>query len=439
MLRRPISNLLYRLAHLMFAFGTWGAGLAARLFRLSIAVWPDHPRAGAWLKYVEALEMMRQGDLAAAIALLKQAVAALPSVVAIRGNLGIAYALEGAYDDAIYNLEAVFKEGWRLARAGDLWAALVWSYLRSGRLPKAKDTCERAAEHNVDTPRLLLLSAIVAGVQDGALPKQEISRLLRVTPTSAPLVLEYAQYLAATDKRQLACQLIESLPSDSWGRGYRVVAYSALNAGDIRTASWAAACCEETADDAAAAAMLRSEIALSQRDAEQALSHARRALASTGNAAAAHEQLGKALLLRGNWAGAVAQMIEALHTGKGSALAAGLAALASINAGDFVTARGLFAGRRTGDGLGVACAHVAQCRIMQHADNCEEALKLAGWALDEIEELPDWLALEPLVDRLTDELNFALGQISSAGNSSEFADLQDRVARIRARRLSASP
>jgi len=438
MLRRPVSNLLYDLARLAFAVGTWGAGTAARLLRLSVAVWPDHPRAAAWLMYVEALRAMRRGDGEAAIALLKEAAARLPDAVVIRANLGIAYALEGAYDDAIYNIEAVFKEGWSPVRAGDLWAILVWSYLRTGRLPRAKDTCERAAEHNVDTPTLLLLRAVVAGVQAGAVPTEEISRLLRMTPTSAPMVLEYAQYLAARGKHELACQLIESLPPESWGQGYRVVAYSALNAGDMGTASWAVARCEEAGDDAAAVAMLRSEIALSQRHAEEALSHARRALESSGNSAEAHEQLGKALLSCGDWAEAVAQMIEALHTGKGSALAAGLAALASINAGDFATARGLFTGRRTGDGLGVACAHVAQCRIMQHEEKYEEALKLASWALDEIEHLHAWLALEPLIERLTDELSFALGQISSADNSDELADLQRRVAHIRAHWLSAS-
>ncbi len=438
MLRRPLSNLLYGLAHLASAFGAWGVAVAARLYRLSVAVWPDHPRAAAWLMYVEALRTMRDGDCAAAIALLKQAAAGLPDVAVIRGNLAIAYALEGLYDDAIYNIEAVFKEGSSLTRAGDLWAVLVWSYLRTGRVPRAKDACERAAEHNVDTPRLLLLSAVVAGVQGGALPTEEIGRLLRVTPTSAPMVLEYAQYLAAGGKHELACQLIESLPPDSWGQGYGVVAYSALNAGDMDTASWAAARCEEQADDSAAAAMLRSEIALSQRHTEEALSYARRVLEISGDSAEAHEQLGKAFLLCGDWAEAMAQMIEALHTGKGSALAAGLAALASINAGDFTTARGLFAGRRTGDGLGVACAHVAQCRIMQHEENYEEVLKLASWALDEIEHLHAWLALEPLIERLTDELSFALDQISSPDNSDELADLQRRVVQVRARCLSAS-
>ncbi len=427
--------MLYSLAHLALAVGVGGLGVAVRLLRRSVGLWPDHPSAAAWLTYLEGVRAMRCGDPDTASALLKHAAAALPDVTVIRANLGIAHALNGAFDDAIYNIENVFKEGSSLVHAAELWTALVWSYLRTGRVPKAREAFQRAAEHDVSAPRLELLSALADGMQAAALPTEHIGRLLRSTPSTTPMVLEYAEYLARTGKRQLARQLVESLPRNSWGQGYHVLAYSSLNADDVATASWAAARCEQLADDAQAAAMLRSEIALREGRADDALLEARRALEAGDKTSEVHEQLGKALLMSGNWAEAVEQMIEALHNGPASALAAGLAALASIGTGDYMTARGLFAGRRTGDGLGVACAHVAQCRIMQHDGKCEEAMKLASWALDELEQLPDCLSFQPLIERLGGELEFALERLDT-DDRERLGGLQDRVSRVSASRPS---
>lgn len=438
MIRTQFADAIYGTAQLVAGLGRPGAAVSVRLFRWCLALRPDHTQARAWLTYLDAVRALRHGDAEQAGDLLKQTLAALPDNIAARGHLGMCQAFTGAHEEAIYNLEEVFRHGTGLSRQGDLWAALVWSYLRTGRVPKAKDACRRAAEHQVCTPRLQLLAGMVVGVQVGMLPSEAIGKLLRSNPSATPMVLEYAQHLASRGKQDLAEQLIESLPRSAWGQGYWVVAHSALNGSDLKTASWAAQRSRAMSDDAVATAILLSEISLRRQRTDDALEQAREAVAHDENNGEAHEQLGKVLLLRGDWAGAVEQMIEALHVGPASALAAGLAALASISAGDFSTASGLFIVQRTGDGLGVACAHVAQCRIMQHKRQDKEALKLAGWALEEIEQLPSHLRIGPLIERLAQELKIALANLRCAEDADRLRQLRRRVATVNTRQMSMS-
>jgi tetratricopeptide (TPR) repeat protein len=355
---------------------------------------------------------MQAGNAEAAAKLLKQAAAGLPDVIGVRGNLGMAHTLNGNYDDAIYNIETAFRESPALCREPDLWIALIWAYLRTGRVPKAHDACERAEDLGIATPRLRLMEAFVVGLERGDMSTQSIEKVLHSAPGATPMVLEFAHYLAQRHKYDVAQQLIESLPEDSRGKGYRVVAYSALNGEDLETALWAGARCEYTTDDVAGAALLRSEIALRQRKLPDAAHHAQRAIEAGHDRSEAHEQLGRVLLVSGKWGAAVEQMIEALHSGRASALAAGVAALASINAGDMQTARRLFSDQRSGDGLGVAFAHVAQCHIMKKDGRSDEAVKLATWAMDEIDELPLWLRRPPLLRKMAEELSVALGDLA---------------------------
>ncbi len=433
MFRRPLANLMFSTGQVLLALGAWASGIAMWLFRRSEALWPEHPSAGAWATYLRGVAMMRAGNAEGAAETLKQAASALPDIAGIRGNLGMAHTLNGDYDDAIYNIEGAFRDGPVLAREADLWIALIWSYLRTGRVPKAREACEKAEEHGISTPRLRLMEAFVLGLESGQMSSSKIQKLLRTAPGATPMVLDFALYLARRLKYDLAQQLIESLPADSRGAGYRAMAHSALNDDDLQTALWAGARCEYTTDDAGGAAIVRSEIALRQQELEDAFKHAHRAVDAGHERSEAHEQLGKVLLLSGRWGAAVEQMIEALHGGHASALAAGVAALASINAGDMQTARGLFTGLRTGDGLGVAFAHVAQCHIMQSDGRPDEVLKLATWAMDEIDEFPPWLRRASLLRRMAEELHAALEQVCAGSAATRDDGWDDQLRTVRER------
>ncbi len=439
MFRRPLANVMYATAHTLLALGSWTRGSALWLLRHAADLWPDHPRAGAWATYLEGVGLLQREDAEGAVEKLKRAASELSDAPAIRANLGLAQAAAGDYGGAIHSLEATFRDAPGLMRVPSLCLALAWSCLRTGQVAKAREACSQAEEHGVATPRLRLIEAFVVGMETGRMPSAAIQKTLRSVPGATPLVLDFALQLAQRLKYDLAQQLIESLPEDSRGTGYRVLAYSALNAEDLQTALWAGARCEYTTHDVGGAAMLRSEIALHQHKLPDAVTHARKAIDNGHERSEAHEQLGKALLLSGKWGPAVEQMIEALHSGRASALAAGVAALASINAGDLQTARGLFSGQRTGDGLGVAFAHVAQCHIMRHDGRFEDVLKLAAWAMDEIDEFPGWLRRAPLLRKMAEELHSALEALIAEADAAadeaawheEFQIVHERVSALR--------
>jgi len=437
---------MYAIGQVLLMLGSGARGPALWLFRRAADLWPDHPHAGAWATYLEGVCLLQRDDIEGAVEKLKRAASELPDVPALRANLGIAQTADGDYDSAIYSIEAALRDVPALARNASLWLALAWACLRTGRVPKAREACTQAEEHGVVTPRLRLMEAFVVGMETGTMPSAVIQKTLRSVPGATPMVLDLALQLAQRLKYSPAQQLIESLPEESRGTGYRALAYAALNADDLQTALWAGARCEYTTDDVGGAAMLRSEIALRQHRLSDAVSHARRAIDSGHEHSEAHEQLGKVLLLSGNWGPAVEQMIEALHGGRASALAAGVAALASINAGDIQTARGLFSGQRSGDGLGVALSHVAQCHIMRSDGRLDEVVKLASWAMDEIDEFPAWLRRASLLRKMAEELHSALADVVGQADAAtgedalrdQFRTVHERVTALREECCEAS-
>lgn len=435
--RRQVANLLYSIGHVLLMLGAWANRPASGLFRISVLVWPEHKAARAWHKYLQGIAALSCGESRLALSLVHAASQELPEVDGIRGNLGLLYALNGVYDEAIRHIEAVFRESARLGHAGDLWAALVWSYLRTGRVPSAISAVSRATSANVCCPRLELLSLLASGTAAGAIAVGDVGGQLCLTPNSAPMVLEYVQYIASKGEYHLARQLMQALPASSRGRAYTMIAQSALDDDDLATALWAAQLAENTQEAYAATALVRSEIALRKGRGDTAVDEAKKAMACEATTTSeTHEQLGRAFLVQGQWAEAAEQMIEALHTGAVSALAAGVAALAAIGVGDFNTAKGLFRGERLGDSLGVACAHVAQCRIMDHGQCYEEVMKLAGWAMDEMDEFPSWAATAGVIRKLSAELEFCLSNVvvDEAGLR-RLNGLRGRLTQIRSRHL----
>ena len=201
-----------------------------------------------------------------------------------------------------------------------------------------------------------------------------------------------------------------------------------------RAAAWAA---EQIANEGAEGfraevALIRSEVALRAGDDDQALAQARAAVAAEGGTGRAREQLGRALLVAGDWDRAVDEMIEALHTGQSGALAGGVAALAALEVGDRESARGIFLSGRCGDGLACAVSHTAQARLLLDEDSRAPALERAREALDEIAALPDWARRPGLVQRLAHVLRDVLQIIRDVGEGEQKSAAAQLLERLEA-------
>ncbi|MEI6500069.1 MAG: hypothetical protein WCP21_03470 [Armatimonadota bacterium] len=153
---------------------------------------------------------------------------------------------------------------------------------------------------------------------------------------------------------------------------------------------------------------LRSEVAIRRGALADAVAQARRAIEADAENGRAHEQLGRALLVQGDWQGALAPMIEALHTGQAGSLAAGVAALGALETGDLATARGLFLVERYGDGLACAVSHTAQAWLLQAEGETAQAAERAASAVEELRELPPWAAQPEVLARLSAALRTVL-------------------------------
>lgn len=435
MIRKLLAGLLYSQARWALDLGRAGTPHAYRLLRLACALWPGHASACHWLHYLQGRRALEQGRAEQAIELLREAARALPQVLAVRVSLGLAYTMAGQHDQAIATLERVLKED-AAAASQDAWASLAWSYLRSGRAPKAREVCRRADEFGVRSPRLDLLYRLATSVGLGSLPVGEVRELVQSVPQSISMLLEYARLQAQEGRHRLARAAVSVLPDSEEARGYSIIAHASLNEDDHKTAYWAAEQILRTKDEAFVheAALLRSEASLRRGDFEEALQQAGRALeGGAALAGRAHEQLGRALLLHGEWEEAVAQMIEALHAGAAGALAAGTAALAALEVGDVAAARGLYLVDRHGDGLARAVSCTARARISAADETPAETVCLVGWALSELRDLPAWATPPTLWRRLTASLRQSLQAAQRSGDgawSAEAARLLERLDRL---------
>ena len=416
MIRKMLAGMCYSQARWAMGLGRLGMAHAYRLLRLSCALWPRHPQSCQWLGYLRGRVALERGEPEQAIELLREADKALPEVQAVRASLGLAYTMAGKDAQAISALERVVKED--PAGAGEeVWASLAWSYLRTGRAPKAREVCLRAAEFDVQTPRLELLHRLATGVGLGSLPVSELRELLRSVPQSLSLLLEYARLQAQEGRHRLARTAVSVLPDDQEARAYSIIGRASLNESDTATATWAAEQIVRTKDEQylPEAALLRSEVSLRKGDAVDAAAQARRGLETDGQHGRLREQLGRALLLQGKWDEAGAQMVEALQTGQAGALAAGVAALVALEAGDTGAAAGLFLTPRQGDGLAAVVASTAQARLLAAEERWGEALALAEAAVEELKEVPVWARVEAVTGRLEGVLAESLKTIEQNG------------------------
>lgn len=406
MLRKLLAGMLYGQARWALGFGRSGMSHAYRQLRLACALWPGHPEASHWLAYLRGRIAIERGRPEEAIERLREADRALPNNVAIRADLGLAYTMAGKDDQAISIFERLLKEDATEVQE-EVWSSLAWSYLRTGRAPKAREVCHRADEVGVRSPRLELIQRLATGVGLGSLPINEIRELVRSVPQSLSLLLEYARQQARDGLHRLARATVSALPEEEEARAYSIIAHASLNEDDPNTAHWAAEQIVRTQDEGyrAEALLLRSEVAIRRGDLTEAVEQARKALVADPAKGRAHEQLGRALLLQGQWEAALGQMIEALHTGQAGSLAAGVAALGALEVGDLAAARGLFLAERYGDGLACAVSHTAQARLLAAEGQAESAVERATSAIEELRGLPPWAASPDVVARLTAALD----------------------------------
>lgn len=430
MIAKLLAGVLYSQARWFLGLGRLGWRHGGRLLRWACRLWPRHPEASTWLQFVQGREALRRGQPDRALPLLLEAERALPPEVGVRADIGLAQTMAGNFEQAIVVLERAVSED-PGARREDVWSSLAWSYLKTGRAPKAREACLRAEQVEVQSPRLALLYRLATGVGLGVLPVAEVSDLLGRLPEAAVMVLEFARQQAHEGRFRLARAAVTALPESEQPHAFSAIGFASLNEDDPDTAAWAAEEMLRSGDEgfAAHAALLRSEVGIRRGDFAEALRQAQLAQAAEAGSPA-HEQAGRALLLAGEWDRAVDEMIEALHDGYGGALAAGVAALAAVEVSDLQSARGIFLAQRCGDGLACATSHAAQARLLTSEGSFREALQLAGWALDEVAALPAWAAQPGVVHRLARVLRDALQIVRDSGEEERRTEAEALLRRL---------
>ncbi|MEN6642311.1 MAG: tetratricopeptide repeat protein [Armatimonadia bacterium] len=433
-IRQLLADFTYELARASLSTGRWGVGHAHRLLRLTVALWPGHPQAAQWLRYLQGRMALERGNPELAIELLREADRGLPEATGVKAQLGLAYTLAGENEQAIAIFERAAKEE-PAALTEDMWGALAWSYLSTGRAPKAREACVRADELEVHSPRLVLLHRLATGVGLGSLPVSEIRELLQEVPHGGALILDYARLQAREGRHRLARAAVSALPDSEQARSYSIIANASLNDDDTDTAAWAVDQVARTKDESyyAEVALVRSEVSLRRGDLVDAFVQAKRAVEAQPKSGRAHEQAGRVLLLSGRWEDAVDEMVEALHTGQAGALAAGIASLAAMEVDDVKSARGVFLAARYGDGLACATSHVAQARVMVTEKDYGEALQLASWGIEELLGLEPWARRSEVIERLTRLLRSALQTVRDGGSEAERQEAERLLGRMEER------
>lgn len=428
MLSNIIAKWLYWTAQGALPLGRLGARLARLLLIRAQLFDPKLERARGWQCLIESSIARERGDVDEAVRLLRDASEILPDNDAIIANLGITLAMAGRYDESVEVIERAMRGETDITGEPQVWVALVWAYLRSGRAPKALEACERATESQAASLDVRVLKNLALAVCRGLVQRDELRGLLRARPRMAPIVLEFAQHLAHASSHDLARQILRCLPERSQARAFHIIARSALNEGEFNTASWAARELEIRSPSDPAPPTIRSEIALQQREYDAALRHVRRALSCDAHDARALEQLARVQLIRGDWREAVVAARDAVLNKGRDALAGGICALALIEEGALRDAKRLFVVERSGDDLACAYGHAAQALILAMLGNSRDALDLAADAVDQMKGVPEWAATAPVLERFAATINRGLGLIEESGGG----DSLEKIERIRA-------
>ena len=314
--------------------------------------------------------------------------------------------MAGHYDQAIGVLEQLGKDGERAVHEQQLWSALGWAYLRTGRLPLAQATAKQAAEYGVATPEMQLVMSLSLLGEQGWIDKATIRGILGKRPHCLGMVLEFAFCLAQLGKRTEAQKLVKALPEGMQPRAWRIIARHSLNEDDAATAQWALTQFSGPEPDPAASILLVCEVAARDGSLAGAVASAHRATADRPDDPEVLAAAGRVMVLAGEREKAFEYMTTALANGSRDALAGGVVALHLLERGQVEDAKSVFAIQRTGDELACVYAHTATAWLLQTRDDLAEAVALATRACDMWDELPAWMATEAvrteIIPRLID-------------------------------------
>ncbi len=428
MLTKLLAKWFFWIGQAAMPTGRIGARLARFLFVRAQFLDPKLQDARAWQCLVEAMFARARGNSKEALRLLREASDLLPANDAIIANLGIELAMAGHYDEAVQVIERAIRGELDITGEPQVWMALGWSYLRSGRAPKALQVSERAEECNAVSNDLRVIRVLAHAVCHGFVQRAQLSRLVGIRPRTLSLLLDFVQHCAQAGSRDLARQVIRCLPTPTQLRAFQVVARSALNADDHETALWALKQYEIGSPGSPYPPRVRAEIAMRQGDLQAALKNARIALLRAPKDARILEQAVRVYVTRGELEQALEAARSAVRARTKDALAGGIWALHLLDEGRTQEARKLFVVQRSGDGLACAYGYTAQALIAILAGNWDQGLEIAQQAVLHFSQLPEWAATPAVVDNLTPTIRQALdlARAQADGLSRQKADELER-------------
>jgi tetratricopeptide (TPR) repeat protein len=394
MLNRILARFFYWLAQGALPLGRLGARVAARLLDVSLAFDPHSTSAQGWRHLTDGMFCRERGDLEGHVEHLRRAAALLPDNDTVTANLGMALALAGRHDEAVQTIERALRGDTDLGSEPQLWMALSWAYLRSGRAPKALEACDRAIEHRATSPRLQVIRVLSVAACRGFVARPELTGLIRMQPAAMPLILDFLEQQVTGGSTDLARQVLRCVPESLQTRAVTLLARGLLNGEGLQGVEWAARELAQRQPQSELPATLRAEASLRSGDRDGALRQAQEATREFAAKGAVWEQLARVRLARGELndaleaAGKAADISPAHLT----ALTAGAAALYRMRHGDLKGARKLFTVTRSGDALACVIASAAQATILQRSGQVARAADHVARALEYFGDLPNWVS-----------------------------------------------
>lgn len=425
-----VAKTFYWAAQISLPLGKPGMRIARSLLATALVYDPRLDRARGWRSLIDGTLARERGDLDAAVASLRDASAVLPDNDAVTANLGIALALAGRYDEAVIVIERAMRGDTDVTGEPQIWMALAWAHLRTGRSPKALEACERAEESRATSVDLRILRILALASCRGFVQRDELRNLLRMRARMLPLVLEHIEQLAVSGSRDVARQLVRGLPDSIQTRALQVIVRSAMAGDNLEAAHWAIRELEIRQPDSATAPTLRSELALRRKDHHEALSEAMEAVRRKPQDAQALDQLVRVRVLRGEGDQAAREAVEAVQRRGGGGLTAGVAALHYLEAQDLEAAQRVFAVQRSGDELACAFAAAAQALLHARRKHHAEALRQAERSVSYAGRIPAWAHSEYSRRRIAEclretlELSRASGEEVPEALAQQVASLQ---------------
>ena len=422
-----LANLTFWLAQGALPLGRTGARMARNLLGWTLTLDRRHIRARGWLLMLDGVFARESGDALAAVSLLREASGLIPNNDAVIANLGISLTQAGRYDEAVDTIERALRGGTDIGGEPQIWTALAWAYLRSGRAPKAMEAADRALQSRAMCRDTRLLHQLGDMTARGTTASSELRMLLRACPRMLPLVLSYTQYLAHGGHHPEAKRILRHLPATIEPRAYTVIGRAALNEDDANTTLWAMKELHHLGASATLVPLLRSEVSLRRGQRDQALRQSQEAIALAANNREAAEQLVRVHVVRGEWTEATAAADRAVAAGSPGALSGGVHALHLVEQGQLDAAQRVFHVARTGNALACAVAHVAQALVFARQGAGERTPEIAAAALDYLDSLPPWEAPPELIARCGALLRDALEAAAPHADPEALARVAERL------------